>query len=273
MITKLQTQRAQDHGSQAGLSDDDHLQYLLLAGRAVGQTTIVLGDGLDASLSYIGSVFALICGTVNPSDFDIDCGTQKTLRLVEEVWDDLRVPLTAGKIGASNPPTFSQFMDDAGSVGVYLWRFGDQAVVGNEEQLWFAAQLPHSYAEGTDIKVHIHWSPAAGGAAGQFVKWGLEYTWINIDGTFGNTTIITSDASTAPTATTSGDGTMLVDKHYTTEIGAIVGTGKTISSMLACRVFRNSSHADDDLPQAAFGLEVDFHFEIDTMGSRQELIK
>jgi hypothetical protein len=43
--------------------------------------------------------------------------------------------------------------------------------------------------------------------------------------------------------------------------------------MLCCRIFRNSSDATDDLAQSAFGFEVDFHYEVDTMGSRQEFIK
>ena len=43
--------------------------------------------------------------------------------------------------------------------------------------------------------------------------------------------------------------------------------------MLLCRVFRNSSHADDDLAQDAFAFEIDFHYQLDTMGSRQEYVK
>lgn len=193
---------------------------------------------------------------------------------VRPVWDDLRVPLVGVQAGGLKPPAWAQFMDDgAGSVGVYGWAFGDEAVEANEEQLFFAAQLPHTYKEGTDIRVHVHWSPAIGGAAGEFVKWGLEYTWVNINGTYGNTAIITSDASSADAATTSEDASMVADKHYVTKIGVISGAGQTISSMLVCRVFRNSSHADDDLAEDAFGLEIDFHHQVDTMGSRQELIK
>ena len=231
---------------------------------------IWFGDGQDANIYYDGTDLLVNTNIVAASDLVLNCGTDKTLKLAESVWEDLRVALTAGKVGATNPPTFVQFMDDgAGSFGVFAWSFADEAVAGNEEQMWFAVQVPHGYKEGTDLYAHIHWSPAVSGAAGEFVKWGLEYTWINIDGTFGNTTIITSDASGAGTATTSGDGTLTADKHYKTNIGGIAGAGKTISSMLVCRVFRNSSHADDDLSQAAFAFEMDFHYQIDTMGSRQ----
>jgi len=190
-------------------------------------------------------------------------------------WDDIRTPATAGTKGVTNPPTFSQFMDDgAASIGVFTYSFADEAVAGNEEQLWFIVQMPHTYKEGTDIRAHVHWSPAVGGAAGEFVKWGLEYTWTSIGGTFGNTTIITSDASGAATATRSGDTTLTADKHYVTEMGTITGTGKGMSSILVCRLFSNSSHEDDDLAQAAFLFEMDFHFEIDLSGgSREEYVK
>jgi hypothetical protein len=235
---------------------------------------LYLGASLDVLLQYTGLVAYLDTGIIAPSDFIVDCGSEKTLVLQEVVWDDLRVPLTPGKLGVFNPPSFSKFMDNgAGSVGVYAPSFAYQAVVGNEEQMWFPAQLPHRYKQGSDIEVHIHWSPAVSGGANQFVKWGLEFTWINIDGTFGNTTIIYSDASSASTATTSGDSTLTAKKHYMTEIGTITGSGKNVSSMLQCRIFRNSSHAEDTLIQEAFGLEVDFHYQVDTMGSRQEYIK
>lgn len=182
-------------------------------------------------------------------------------------WEDLRVPLVSAKAGASNMPDFAQFADDgAGSAGVFVYAFDNAA----EESLFFVAQLPHSYKGGTDIFPHVHWSPNGTGAAGQFVKWGLEYTWANRQGVYGNTTIITTDASSAATATRSGDGTMLDHKHYESLFDAIDGTGKTLSSILICRMFRDATDADDDYPNDAFGFELDFHFEIDTPGSLTE---
>jgi len=204
-------------------------------------------------------------------DLVLTLPANKTLKLSQVVWDDLRVALYGQNAGGLKPPAWTKIIDDgAGSVGIYAWAFADEGAAGNEEQMWFAAQLPHGYKEGTDIEVHIHWQLLVGGAAGEFVKWGLEYAWINIDGTVGNSTIITSAADAAATATTSEDGTLVADKHYMTEIGTISGSGKTISSMLMCRVFRNSSHGDDDLAQDAIAHEVDFHYQIDTMGSRSE---
>lgn len=235
---------------------------------------LYLGAGLDVLLQYTGLVAYLNTGLITPSDFIVDCGTKKTLVLQKPVWEDLRVPLTASRPGPLNPPTLAKFLDNgAGSVGIYTCSFSDEALANKEEQLFFNAQLPHKYKQGTDIKVHIHWLPAVTGNLNEFVKWGLEYGWKNIDGIFVNSTIILSDASNALTATRSGDTILIAKKHYVSNIGIINGSSKEISSILGCRVFRNSSDAEDNLAQDAFGLEVDFHFQIDTVGSRQEYSK
>lgn len=246
---------------------------IVLDGDTVG-AGIWFGDGQDAVMFYDGSSLYLDLTYVAPSDFGIECGANKTVELINTVIEDMRVPLIRGLVGGTNPPTLAQFMDNgAGSVGVFAWAFSHQALPADEEQMFLAIQMSHKYKEGTDIVVHIHWTPRVAGAANEFVKWGFEYTWQDVDGTFGNTTIITSDASTPATATTSGDTTLVVDKHYVTLIGTISGTGRDISSMLICRVFRNSSHADDDLIQDAFAFELDLHFEVNTMGSRYAFSK
>jgi len=53
----------------------------------------------------------------------------------------------------------------------------------------------------------------------------------------------------------------------------IAGTDKGISSMLVCNIKRTKTNGDDDWAGTAAGqlpllLEIDFHFPIDTMGSR-----
>ena len=174
------------------------------------------------------------------------------------VWDDLRFPVSSVKRLGFSDPGWRQFKDSGGgSVGVYSLAF-DKNI---EEEVYFTVQLPHSYKEGSNITPHVHWSPADGDAGN--VVWALEYTWANMNGTFGNTTtIIVTDAA---------DGT--VGKHQFVDFSAIDGTGKTISSILMCRLYRFSSSGADTYDDDAFLLEIDFHFEMDTIGSRQILIK
>lgn len=178
-------------------------------------------------------------------------------------WDDLRVPLTATRLGASRTPGWAQFKDNgAGSTGVYTNWFDKNT----EEEMFFEVELPNSYKEGTDIEAHVHWTPNANGA-GQ-VSWGLEYTWQNIAGTFGNTTIIYGDTPLT-------GGSLVADLHYLTPIADISGTGKTNSSMIVGRVFRDATGAGgtDDYADDAGLLEVDFHYQMDAPGSRTQFEK
>ena len=173
----------------------------------------------------------------------------------------LKVPSVGG-------PDFAQFKDNgSGSTGVFLYWFDKTT----EQSAHFLAQLPHKYKQGSDITCHVHWTPAAtAGGAGTDVCWGLEYTWSNIDEMFGNTTIIYGDEQL------NGPGeTITADKHYKTVLGTITGTGKEISSMLDCRIFRDATGngGTDDYDDDAGLLEIDFHYEKDAPGSQQEYVK
>lgn len=173
------------------------------------------------------------------------------------VWDDLRTPLTAIKLAGVKDPAFDVFLG-----GVRAYSFSSQALAINEEEVFFTTQLPHSYKEGTDIVPHIHWSPSTTDAG--TTRWGLEYTWQNAYlSVFPTTTTIYAESVASGVA----------NDHLMANFDPIDGAGKKISSMLICRLFRNSSHDNDDYGAAAFVLEQDFHFQKNTDGSRAMLIK
>lgn len=187
--------------------------------------------------------------------------TDKTFVISPVVWEDLRVPVTSTKAGGSKDPGFAVFKTNgSGSQGVFCYWFDKDA----EEELYFTTQLPHSWA-GTAITPHIHWVPKTA-ATGKTVEWGLEYTWVNINGTFGDTSIIYTKTTTA------GDADYVAGKHYMSNFSAITpseGSQDGISSMLLCRVFRNATDATDDTYEDDAGLlEIDFHFAKNTVGSR-----
>lgn len=171
------------------------------------------------------------------------------------VWDDLRIPGLSVKTGAS-APDLAAFL---GAGSLLVLAFDGAATL---EQCYFTAQLPHSYKEGTNLYPHVHWTPTTADAGD--VVWQLEYSWVNVDGTFGASTTIETAAAAA-------GGTAWV--HKKTSFAAITGASKTISSMLVCRLFRDPAHASDTYTHDAAFLEVDFHYEIDTVGSRAALTK
>ena len=175
--------------------------------------------------------------------------------LEDTVWDDLRVPAQNTKINpAKSEPEFASWID-----GLFAYHFKP----GNDddESIHFAAQLPHTYKEGTDIEPHIHWSPDSNDTGD--VVWEFEYTIISIGGTF--------PATTTDTITVPADGTP--DKHQVDSFAAIDGTGIEISAMIVCRLTRRGDDVPDDFTGNAVFLEFDFHLEIDSLGSRLEFIK
>lgn len=188
------------------------------------------------------------------------------LNLSDTVWDDIRVPVLSTKTGGSKIPGLSKFIDDgSGSQGILTYVFDDSI----EEELYFAVQIPHSWKYGTDIHPHIHWSPTVSGSAGQVVSWGLEYSLAEATSIFPNSIILFGN-------TPMPEETLVAKKHYITEFGIISMSGVTsVSSMILCRMFRDAtgSGAIDDYPSDAAVFEIDFHYEIDAMGSRSEYIK
>ena len=181
----------------------------------------------------------------------------------EGMWDDLRVSVFSTKSGGSKEPAWTKILDNgAGSQGVFSYFFDS----GSEEELYFAVQFPHSWQIGTDIEAHVHWVALSNGGVGQRVTWGLEYSWASIGDVFGNTTIITGSANYT-------DEDIVANKHYLTKLGTINGTGKQISSMMMCRVFRDATAGTDTYTSDAGLLEIDFHIKFDSLGSREEYVK
>lgn len=178
------------------------------------------------------------------------------------VWEDVLVTVNQVRVPAANDPAWTAY-----SAGQLLG-FSYQAVEGNEEEVYFVVQIPHAYKEGSNVVPHVHWVGNENATdASEVVRWGLEYEWINQDGSFSATTTIHVDQ-----AIEDDEG----DKHFRTDFAEIDGTGKTISSVLVCRLFRNSSHENDTYDSGtalALLIDIDFHYERDTEGSRQVATK
>ena len=173
------------------------------------------------------------------------------------VWDDLRVPVESTGKGSTRAPGFGKFLDNgSGSQGIWVQWFDD----GTEEELYFTVQLPHSYKLGSDIQPHIHWVTKDDNTGD--VVWGLEYSWANMGDTYSNTNIITG------TGSNSGS-----NNHHITSLGLISGTGKSFSSMLVCRIFRDASNSADTFSKDAGVLEVDFHFQVQSLGTHYDASK
>lgn len=176
------------------------------------------------------------------------------------VWDDIRVVPTAFNFAGSTDPSLVDFRPTGAGATTKLYEFAKDDVA------YFTIQLPHGYKESSDIRVHLHWTPGARGGAETtaLVGWKVLYTWANIGAAF--PVMATADLSSACTSTDWA--------HIMTPSVVISGTGKNISSQLVCQVTRTDTGADDTWASSTSGqlpmlLEVDFHYQANTIGSRE----
>ena len=170
-------------------------------------------------------------------------------------WDDLRMGGSVKLSGASDP-TLKVFRG-----GLRAWAFIDGATV---KEVFLQGQLPHSYLEGSDLKLHIHWGHISAADNGAVV-WQAEWDWTNIGG-----------AMAAPTTSAASAANVLAAEQYFQKITQIVtmpGTGKKISSILTIRLFRDPTRAGDTSTADAFLFEVDAHYQLDRAGSKGESTK
>lgn len=182
------------------------------------------------------------------------------------VWEDLKVEPSIKTAGV-NDPTFTQwFTNGSGSRGVYLFNFTDVATA-NQKEVFFSAQFPHAW-DGTAIYPHVHWIPNQDGTS-QRPVWGLEYNWKNIGEVFGNTSIVYT------TGLYPNDTNVAQYKHYLSTFAAITPSASQggISSCMNCRLFRYSGDASDTFTGTCGLLYVDFHYKLNTCGSRAETSK
>jgi len=210
---------------------------------ALSRMAEVIADSLPGESARLPSAISVPASSVKDGD---------------TVWDDLRVPALSVRVPATGGPDFEQFHSNATgtSTGVFLYWFDP----GSVEQIYFVAQMPHSW-KGTPIHPHVHWSPAADTTG--TVSWGLEYTWAGINEDFPGTQIIYGNSVIGD------DQSPNQYHHYLTSLPVVTGSVSGVSSMIVCRLFRDATGVGlgDSSPHDAGFLEMDFHYEIDTIGS------
>lgn len=255
----------------------------------IGSTTLQYQDGYFTNIWASNNVIALyfkgngslLTGINNVSGFvpysgsiqDVDLGTYnltvgsitayKLTLSLPEIEDIHIVPGSFDRPGISDPD-YVAYSPNGGTITTYLTEWAENDIGS------FTVQIPHSYAIGMNISVHAHWTAGADGVleSGNAVGWKVDYTWANIDSAFGNmSTANLSDEC---------DGTN--HKHQMTPEVVINGSGKTISSMLMCNIKRTDTGADDTWSGTTSGhlpmlLEVDLHFEVNTLGSSTPTVK
>jgi hypothetical protein len=172
-------------------------------------------------------------------------------------WEDLRFPAQGiNPAGSAAPPT----VDDTTVPGTLLFRgtTGNHVIAG-------VAQMPHAWQQGSSIHPHIHWTKTVADATNKYpVKWQFKYAIVKMGAVIGAYSDwqdcgdpVLGDLATA-------------EKHNLSMFPMIDMTGVTFSDMLLWQLQRDIS---DDYAENVRLLELDFHYQIDSIGTLTEGIK
>jgi len=169
-------------------------------------------------------------------------------------YEDLRFPVSAVQINQSKSKPDQITLPR----GVRAYGFDNSA----SEDIHFWVQMPHSWAQGTTVHTHVHWTPTS--TATGMVCWELHYSVADINSSFA------ALATMLATDYTSGQN----NRHLFCDLGNIDMSGITgVSAMIACKLFRRGDYSIDTYGADAGLLEVDFHYRVDGFGSDQETSK
>jgi len=215
----------------------------------------------NANLYYDGTHFRV--GNVGGGNY-MEVESDGTVEFVGNatVWDDLRIVPGAFDFAGSSDPTLSTWQPGGVGTTFRIYEFN------TNDEVFFTCQIPHTYKLGTDLMAHIHWTPRDRGVieSAKTVAWKLDYSIADINEVF------PSSSTLDLTDTCSGTD----DYHEMTSSVTLDGSSLSgVSAMIVCRLYRDGGDtwANNGAGELPVLLEFDFHYQIDTVGSRQELSK
>lgn len=162
-------------------------------------------------------------------------------------YDDLSIGSEREQTGAGSP-SYAQIV---GGLYGYFLQIGD----GTR----FTLQTPHKMKAGTALEAHVHIAPDGADANGGNARFTLDCSCADINETFTALSTITSvDCAMGATA----------DKHVYCDLGDVTGADG-LSFGCGCSFQRVAAASDEYVGSVAIVFN-DFHFQIDSPGSRQE---
>ena len=219
-----------DHDMLDGLDDDDHAQYLLLAGRA-GQRAVT----------------PLIFGTAsNNTTFEED-GTA-TFNGNATVWKDVMFPMAPPKTTGAGNPTLVTYN---GNLRGYSFAVGDAHDFDPQE-------MEHDSKVGSTATFHVHWLSRSNDGTDRAVKWELEY---DIEPGTGAVPVTVTASVEVPIPAGSAVNTV-----QRTDVSTFTITA--IARLVGARINRVASTGTAPSVDPVLRA-LHFHYEIDTVGSRQ----
>lgn len=206
-----------------------------------------------AATGQLSGATAKFGGPTHYSEFEAD-GTYKA-NGDATTWDDVYPSAVTVGVG-SNAPAFTTY---SGNYKAYEF-------VGSSltKEIHMNFQIPHPYKESSTISPHIH-IYVPNDASGGTIKFYCECSWLNVGGTEPASATISGTLTIGANAGNLGNEIL--------GFGTLIGTGKTISSLLKCRIYRDPTDPADTFGSSVWLMSADVHIEQDTLGSRAILTK
>ena len=171
------------------------------------------------------------------------------------MWIDYNFGIGKVQTGASSPDLIN-----FNATGIQVLGFNG---VNITEEVSVAEELNHNWAEGTIILPHVHWYPTTTGAGS--VVWQMEFTFVAPSDPTGGAT------STTISAAQVGGGVAWGNKFI--NLPTITTTDLVIGTPMHVRFFRDPGAGGDDYGADAALATFGLHVLIDSLGSREVLVK
>jgi len=221
---------------------------------------VYLGESQDAYLQYDGTDMIILTDAVAPSDLKVDCGTEKTLELVEPVYKDLNLGAAQFSQPSSSQPDTDSFRDEGGTdTGIETLAFA----VGEKVHAGF--EIQHDYKNGSDFIPHVHFQIIAAPTGTDNVNWQMDYVIMRDDETTDTKTVITTGDTAVDTQYENYRADFAaIDGSTAGPNGTPVQIGDQFFFTLTRIAAVGDAFAGDALIQTA-----GIHYQVDTLGSRQ----
>ena len=258
-VSAIETDEPVTVGTPVGPNDaliSSSIADLVTGIAASTDNAIARFDGVTGKLLKDSSLLLDNTGNLSKTvdDLEINCGANKTLELIQVVYDDLYFEIAPKTTGAGKP-ALANF---SGNISQFQMAINDISELRPVE-------LKHDGKEGTQIEIHVHWGTNGVDGTDRGVKWEIDYTWSN-GLAHGGTTAFAA-VTTLSTETLIPLNTP--DKtHIYTSVLSFTPAGWEIEANLLMSLKRIASVTNPTPTLDPWIFMVGVHYQIDTMGSR-----
>jgi hypothetical protein len=217
---------------------------------------IIIGADSDVTMLYDNTDFKITTDGNAASDLVLDCGTEKTLELAESVTIDLNFPAGTANLPAASAPGVVTFTDSAAAdTGIATRGF---AV---DEHLSWVLEYNHQCVTDGNLIFHLHIQGDTAPTGTDKIQFQIDYTITHDDETCAAVTTITKEID--------------FDTQYeqvAVVFATLSGIGLAIGDQIKVKLTRIDASADEyggEAKLCTFGA----HVQVDTLGSRQVIVK